>query len=133
MVHDRRIDGEAQIFGNQGALFMRAMTWWDHKTESIWSQPWGMAIDGPLEGTRLKLIPARQPTGLGDLGVESAEVSINEPGPARRCQRSRLHLAVDVQFADAGPNDFQGPGMTGLTSPHALFEQLDFVRLLLPS
>jgi hypothetical protein len=34
------------------------MTWWDHETESIWSQPWGMAIAGTLEGTRLKLIPA---------------------------------------------------------------------------
>ena len=38
---------------------MRAMTCWDHETESIWSQPWGMAIHGPLKGTRLRLIPAR--------------------------------------------------------------------------
>ena len=37
---------------------MRAMTWWDHETGSIWSQPWGMAISGPLEGTRLDQIPA---------------------------------------------------------------------------
>ena len=37
---------------------MRAMTWWDHETESVWSQPWGTAIKGPLEGTRLRLIPA---------------------------------------------------------------------------
>ncbi len=37
---------------------MRAMTWWDHETESVWSQPWGMAIGGPLEGRRLSLIPA---------------------------------------------------------------------------
>ena len=37
---------------------MRAMTWWDHKTDSIWSQPWGMAIDGPLKGVTLDLIPA---------------------------------------------------------------------------
>ena len=37
---------------------MRAMTWWDHETDSVWSQPWGMAIDGPLQGTRLELIPA---------------------------------------------------------------------------
>ena len=44
--------------GNQGALFMRAMTWWDHETDSIWSQPWGAAIDGELKGTRLELIPA---------------------------------------------------------------------------
>ena len=37
---------------------MNAMTWWDHETDSIWSQPWGMAIDGPLKGVTLDLIPA---------------------------------------------------------------------------
>ena len=37
---------------------MSAMTWWDHSTESSWSQPWGTAIDGPLKGTALTLIPA---------------------------------------------------------------------------
>ena len=37
---------------------MRAMNWWDHETDSVWSQPWGRAIRGPLEGTRLNLIPA---------------------------------------------------------------------------
>ena len=37
---------------------MRAMTWWDHKTENLWSQPWGTAIHGPMEGTALTLIPA---------------------------------------------------------------------------
>ncbi len=37
---------------------MRAMTWWDHETSSIWAQPWGMAIAGPLEGARLELLPA---------------------------------------------------------------------------
>ncbi len=58
LVHDRLIDGEVLIFGNQGALFMRAMTWWDHGTESVWSQPWGTAIMGPLKGTSLTLIPA---------------------------------------------------------------------------
>ena len=37
---------------------MNAMTWWDHKTESVWSQVWGQAIAGPLKGTTLELIPA---------------------------------------------------------------------------
>ena len=37
---------------------MNAMTWWDHETSSIWSQPWGLAIDGSLKGTRLEVIPA---------------------------------------------------------------------------
>ena len=52
------MDGEALTFGNQGALFKNAMTWWDHETRSIWSQPWGTAISGELKGTALGLIPA---------------------------------------------------------------------------
>ncbi len=36
---------------------MRAMTWFDHETGSVWSQPWGLAIDGAIAGTRLTLIP----------------------------------------------------------------------------
>ena len=37
---------------------MNAMTWWDHQTQSIWSQVWGQSIAGPLKGTTLELIPA---------------------------------------------------------------------------
>jgi hypothetical protein len=58
MVHDRRVNGETFVFGNQGALFQNAMTWWDHQTQSVWSQVWGQAIAGPLKGTTLELIPA---------------------------------------------------------------------------
>ena len=48
----------ARTFGNQGALFMNAMTWWDHETHSVWSQPWGRAIKGDLKGNILRPIPA---------------------------------------------------------------------------
>ena len=34
------------------------MTWWDHETGSIWSQPLGEAIVGPLKGSRLDVIPS---------------------------------------------------------------------------
>ncbi len=37
---------------------MNAMTWYDHKTGSVWSQVWGQSIAGPLKGTTLDLIPA---------------------------------------------------------------------------
>lgn len=33
------------------------MTWYDHETESIWTQPWGRALQGSLRGTQLQLIP----------------------------------------------------------------------------
>lgn len=57
-MYDRRVNGEPFVFGNQGGLFMNAMTWWDHQTESVWSQVWGQAIAGPLKGTTLAPIPA---------------------------------------------------------------------------
>ena len=56
-MHDRRIEGVEHTVGNEAALFKSAMTWWDWETQSIWSQPWGAAIDGELTGTRLTLLP----------------------------------------------------------------------------
>lgn len=61
-MHDRTIDGEVHVFGNAGALFMNAMTWYDHKTHSIWSQPWGRAIEGPYKGVELFLLPSQLTT-----------------------------------------------------------------------
>lgn len=43
------------MFGNQGALWGNAMTWWDHGTGSVWSQPLGEAIVGPRKGDQLEL------------------------------------------------------------------------------
>lgn len=58
MVHRREIDGRAEVFGNQGDLWMNAMTWFDHTTGSVWSQPTGEAILGPLTGAKLELLPS---------------------------------------------------------------------------
>ena len=57
-VHRREVNGAPTLFGNQGALWGNAMTWWDHRTGSIWSQPLGEAIAGPLKGVRLELLPS---------------------------------------------------------------------------
>ena len=58
MVHRRELDGEVLVFGNEGALYLNGMTWWDHNTESLWSQPRGEAMVGPLKGERLELFPS---------------------------------------------------------------------------
>ena len=57
-MHDRRLDGTTLRFGNNGALFRNAMTWWDHQTNSVWSQPWGTALFGDLKARALTQIPA---------------------------------------------------------------------------
>ncbi len=41
---------------------MNAMTWYDHETQSIWSQPWGRALKGSLKGVELFLLPSQVTT-----------------------------------------------------------------------
>lgn len=41
---------------------MNAMTWYDHETDSIWSQPWGRAIIGDYKGVQLDLLPSQVTT-----------------------------------------------------------------------
>ena len=62
LVHDRRIDGRTYRFGNYSALYENAMTWYDHETRSLWWQPSGAALVGPLAGVRLDMLPARLAT-----------------------------------------------------------------------
>ena len=57
-MHDRRIDGEAQTFANYGGLYMNAMTWLSRESDSVWSQATGVAIQGPLKGVRLEMLPS---------------------------------------------------------------------------
>jgi hypothetical protein len=56
MVHRREVNGETLVFGVHGALWGNAMTWWDHDTGSIWSQPLGEAIAGPRKGQTVDMI-----------------------------------------------------------------------------
>lgn len=56
MVHRREVGGAEVVFGNQGDLWGNAMTWWDHDTGSVWSQPIGEAILGPRTGMQLELV-----------------------------------------------------------------------------
>lgn len=79
MVHDRRIDGETYVFGNFGGLYMNAMTWWDHTTESVWSQPWGRAIQGELKGVELFLLPS-QLTTWGQWKAEHPDTLVMNTG-----------------------------------------------------
>ncbi len=57
MVHRRELNGRVLTFGNEGGLYGNAMTWWDHETESLWSQPIAEALVGELAGQRLDLYP----------------------------------------------------------------------------
>ncbi len=64
-MHDRQLEGQTLVFGNQGALYKTAMTWFDHTTGSIWSQPIGKALVGELRGATLTQLPSTLDTWAG--------------------------------------------------------------------
>jgi hypothetical protein len=77
MVHRRELNGTTIVLGNQGALWGNAMTWWDHDTGSIWSQPIGEAILGPLSGERLELFPSTLTTWEAWLGAHPDSLALD--------------------------------------------------------
>lgn len=96
MVHRRELNGTTLVFGNQGDLWGNAMTWWDHDTGSIWSQPLGQAILGPRKGERLELLPSTLTTWEAWTAAHPGTLALEVDG-----WRTGFHLedmAVVVEF-----------------------------------
>ena len=89
------------MLGNHGALWGNAMTWWDHETGSVWSQPLGEAILGPLTGTRLELLSSTLTTWDEWRSLHPATLALDAPGGQSRFDAESLDtVAVVVEFGD---------------------------------
>ena len=97
MVHRRDLNGEVLVFGNQGALLGNAMTWWDHDTGSVWSQPLGEAVMGPRAGERLQLIASQLTSWATWKADHPGTSALDAPG-----SNSRFDLATMTIVSDFG-------------------------------
>ncbi len=95
MVHRRQVDGETLVFGVHGALWGNAMTWWDHDTGSIWSQPLGEAIVGPRKGQALELLPVSFSTWEAWLGGHPETLALAVPAGRTGFDLDELYVVVD--------------------------------------
>ncbi len=59
MVHSRGIGDKVLTFGISGRLYKSNVLFYDHQTESLWSQLMEKAVSGPLAGSRLHKFPFR--------------------------------------------------------------------------
>jgi hypothetical protein len=83
MVHRREVNGETLLFGVHGALWGNAMTWWDHGTGSIWSQPLGEAIARPRKGQKVELMTSEFTTWDSWRQEHPNSLALNAPaGPS---------------------------------------------------
>ena len=102
MVHRREVDGEVLVLGNQGALFGNAMTWWDHGTGSVWSQPLGEAIMGPLEGTRLEPMSVTFTSWDAWRGAHPETLALDAPARSTTFDLSQMLIVLDFGSEAAG-------------------------------
>ena len=58
-MYGREVEGRTLTFGVSGKLILNNLVMYDHQTESYWPQAYSRAIQGPLQGTRLELIPSQ--------------------------------------------------------------------------
>ena len=95
MVHRRELDGQTLVFGNHGALWGNAMTWWDHDTGTVWSQPLGEAIVGPRKGARLEQFPVAFTTWSAWLAEHPDTVALDAPARLTRFDLDQMVIVVD--------------------------------------
>ena len=104
MVHRREINGRPIVLGNQGDLWGNAMTWFDHDTGTVWSQPLGEAILGPLMGQRLELLPSTV-VNWGDWRDEHpATVALDAPSQGSGFALDQMAVVVEL-----GPDSIAFP------------------------
>ena len=61
-MYAREIGERVLTFGVSGKLILNAMVMYDRQTNSLWSQFLGEAVEGPLAGTTLELVPSQLTT-----------------------------------------------------------------------
>jgi len=95
MVHRREVNGKTVVFGVQGALWGNAMTWWDHDTGSVWSQPLGEAIAGPRKGETVELLPMTFTTWDAWRDAHPRTLALDAPARQSGFDLNQMYLVVD--------------------------------------
>lgn len=83
------------VFGNQGDLWGNAMTWWDHATGTVWSQPLGEAIVGPRKGARLELVASKLTRWGTWRNEHPGSLALDAPGGSSGFTLETLSIVVD--------------------------------------
>lgn len=59
-MYARTVNGKVLTFGVSGKLVRNSLLMYDHETRSLWSHLTGSAIQGPLSGSQLTVLPATE-------------------------------------------------------------------------
>ena len=71
-------------FGVSGKLIMNALVMYDHQTDTLWSHFTGDAVEGPLKGEKLEILPALHTTWGQWLALHPDTVALDKAGYGSR-------------------------------------------------
>lgn len=98
MVYARDTEAGVLTFGVSGFLLRDALVMFDHQTDSLWSQFLGEAIDGPLQGRTLELLPSRITSWSHWRGEYPQGTAMDKAGMGRFPAQSFVFDAEAAQF-----------------------------------
>jgi Protein of unknown function (DUF3179) len=59
LAFERRAGGRVLEFGTSGMLYRSALVMYDRQTDTLWTHFDGLAVNGPMTGTRLAILPTQ--------------------------------------------------------------------------
>lgn len=77
-VFERKVDGKRLEFRSSGLLYNSCSLMYDTETESLWLQPWGVAVSGSYSGAQLKRRVAHLTT-LGQWKLYNEKTKVLRP------------------------------------------------------
>lgn len=80
LVYDRRVKGKTLTLLVSGKLWRNSLVMQDVETGSLWSHVSGEALDGPLKGETLTVLPAVQTTWDRWIGEHPETLVLHKPG-----------------------------------------------------
>lgn len=104
-MYSRLINGEEHYFGVSGKLIRNVLVMYDRETESLWSQLYGEAVQGPLQGTKLEYLPAVMTTWETWLESHPDTLAIEKGYPGNRDPYDRYYESGDAGVIGATNED----------------------------
>lgn len=119
VVAERTVRGEATVFGVSGYLWHSDLVMYDRKTASLWSQILAKAIQGPMTGTQLSLLPSALST-WGEWRASHPDTEVLLPPPHSSTVTGRDASRNYDRDPYAGYAESRAVGITGREAPGEL-------------
>ena len=89
LVYEANVGGKVLKFGVSGLLYNSDVLLYDRQTETLWSQILSKAINGPMKGQKLKMVPSSQTSWASWLQKQpNTKVLSTDTGFSRDYRRS---------------------------------------------